>query len=82
MGQQNKVHERNMGTHRCIIVYLCSDLWTYLWICVKERTASLHVIENINISFWQIWHFDIKGTGWVGLQLGIVLMKTVGRFDM
>ena len=24
--------------------------------------------EVINIDFWQIWHFDVKSTGWVGLE--------------
>ena len=71
-----------MGTHRYITVYLCSDLYSYLWTCVNERKTSLHVFENMNISFWQIWHFDIKETAWVGLQRSIILMQNVGRFDM
>ena len=29
-----------------------------------------------------IWHFDVKGTGWVGLLLSVILMQTVGRFNM
>ena len=40
------------------------------------------MFEGINIDFWQIWHFDVNGTGWVGLQLDIILTKTVGRFDV
>ena len=45
------------------LIYLCT--------CVKERKASLNFLryfmfEGINIDFWQIWHFDVNGTGWVG----------------
>ena len=36
----------------------------------------------MNIDFWQIWHFDMKGTGWVGLKLRIIFTRTVGRFRM
>ena len=35
--------------------------------------------EAINIDFWHFLHFGIMGTGWVGLQLSVILM---GRFDM
>ena len=54
---------------------------------MKERKASLKVLssfisEVININFWQIWHFDLRGTGWVGLELSIIFRQTVGRFDM
>ena len=57
------------------LVYLCT--------CVKERKASLKFLhkfytEVMNINFWQILHFDVKGTGWLGLELSII----VGRFDM
>ena len=38
--------------------------------------------EVINIDFWQIWHFDVKSTGWVGLERSIIFMQTVRRFDM
>ena len=38
--------------------------------------------EVINIDFRQIWHFDVKGTGWVGLELSIIMTQTVGKFDM
>ena len=38
--------------------------------------------EVINIDFWQIWDFNVKGTGWVDLELSIILTQTVGRFDM
>ena len=36
----------------------------------------------MNINFWQIWHFDVKGAGWVGLELSVILTLTVGRVDM
>ena len=38
----------------------------------------------MSINFWQIWHFDVKGTGWVGLELelSIIFMQTLERFDM
>ena len=29
-----------------------------------------------------IWHYDMKGPGWVGLQRSIIFTLTVGRFDM
>ena len=38
--------------------------------------------EVININFPQFWSFEVKGTGWVGLDLGIIFTETVGRFDM
>ena len=38
--------------------------------------------EVIIIHFWQIWHFDMKGTGWVGLERSLIFTQTVGRFDM
>ena len=38
--------------------------------------------EVINIDFRHIWHFDFKSTGWVGLQLNVILTQTVRRFDM
>ena len=36
------------------------------------------ILEAISINFWQIWHFDVKDTGWVC----IILKQTVERFDM
>ena len=36
----------------------------------------------MNINFRQILHFDVKPTGWVGLELSNILTQTVGRFDM
>ena len=46
--------------------------------------------EVVNIHFRQVWHFDVKGIGWVGTgwgvrgwgTLSVVLTQTVGRFDI
>lgn len=38
--------------------------------------------EVINVDCWQIWLFDVKGTGWAVLQLSVILTLTVGKFDM
>ena len=35
------------------------------------------ISEVINIDFWQIYHFDVKGTGWVSLELSIIFTQTV-----
>ena len=40
------------------------------------------IFEVINIDFWHIWHFDGKGTGWVDVELSVILAQTVLRFDM
>ena len=42
---------------------------------------SNFIFEVININFQQIWHFNTKDTGCMGLRLIITLMQTVGRFD-
>ena len=31
------------------------------------------IFEAINIDFWQIWHYDAKDAGWVGLKLNVIL---------
>ena len=55
---------------------------------MKEIKASLKFSYNnfiskvINIIFRQISHFDVKGTGWVGLKDSIIFTQTVGRFGM
>ena len=54
---------------------------------MKERKAPSKFLPNfvsgvINIDFWKIWHFDVKGTGWVGLELSIIFTQVMGRFDM
>ena len=47
-----------------------------------KNLYTYFISEVIDIDFWQIWHFDGKGTGWVGLELSIILTQTVERFDM
>ena len=47
-----------------------------------EIKKSFIVFEVININFWEIWYFDIKDTGWVDLQLRVILTQIVGRFNM
>ena len=65
------------------IFELCTNLCTYLCTCVKERKINSNFIsEVINIDFRQIWYFDMKGTGWVGLELSIIFTQTMGSFDM
>ena len=45
----------------------------------KKSFIKLHKLHTnflfgiINVDFWQIWHFDVKGTGWMGLQLSVIL---------
>ena len=48
---------------------------------IKIPTLILY-LKLKNIDFRQIWHFDVKATGWVGLQLSVILMQNVGKFDM
>ena len=33
------------------------------------------IFEVININFCQIWLLDVKGTGWLGLQLSTILAQ-------
>ena len=65
-------------------MFLCSNLCTYLLMHLCEGKKKFHYIsytnfifEVINIDFWQTWHFDVKDTGWVGLQLSIIFMQIV-----
>ena len=49
----------------------------------KEKIPHTNFIfAVININFWQIWHFNVKGTGWLVLNLSVILTQTVGKFDM
>ena len=61
-------------------------LFIYALLWKKEKLHwnyyTSFISEIINIDFWQIWHFDRKWTGRVGLELSIILMQTVGIFDM
>ena len=70
-----------------MFVYALIYVFIYLCTYLKERKASLSHIyyfmsEVINVDFWQIWDFDVKGTGWVSLELSIIFEQTVGKFDM
>ena len=38
--------------------------------------------EVINIDFQEIYNFDVKDKGWVGLKFSVILILIVGRFDM
>ena len=56
-------------------------------LCERKKSfikisTLVFISEVINIDFWQIWHFGVKGTGWVILELCIIFMQTEGRFDM
>ena len=61
-------------------------LFIYALLPKKEKfhynSYTNFIPEVINIDFVQICHFDVKGSGWVGLELSIVLAQAVGRFDI
>ena len=40
-----------------------------------SKRSSIKVPEVININFPQIWYFEVKGTGWVGLELSVILAQ-------
>ena len=53
----------------------------FMHLCQRKK-SFIKIPEFINIDFPQIWHFEVKGSGWAGLELRIILTQTVGRFDM
>ena len=78
---KRKGYGHNMGTWN-YLVYLFTLKFMIIFIdalVVKEKIVEkLHYLSHSinfiylnwevgNINFWQIWHFDIKDTGWVGL---------------
>ena len=70
---------------RDAIWYICSctNLCTY----VKERKTSwkfqrLFYTWNYKHRFSTDLAFLNEGTGWVGLERNVILIQTVGRFDM
>ena len=69
-------------------VYIIYLLHLFIDACVQKNEKPHYIsytnfiFEVKNITFWQIWHFDVKEAGWVGLQLSIILIQTVGRSDM
>ena len=63
----------------CALIYLCT--------CVKERKASLKFLHKF--CTWRYKDrssadlaFDVNGTGWVCLQISVILTQTMGKFDM
>ena len=70
----------------CLFMHYFIQLFIYALVWKKEKVHwnfyTSFTSEVINIDFWPIWHFDVKGTGWVGLEVSIIFMRTVGRFDM
>ena len=57
-------------------------IYTLVWKKENFHSYTNLISEVININFWQIWHFDVTGTGWVDLELSIIFTQTVWRFDM
>ena len=61
-------------------------IYTIVWKKEKlhQNSYTNFISEVINIDFQQIWYFDVKGTGWVGLELeiSIIFMQSLGRFQM
>ena len=55
--------------------------FTYALVLKKEKLNQNFYVnfiyEVINIHFWKIWHFDVNGTEWMGLELSVILMQTV-----
>ena len=41
--------------------------WLLPWKSFTIFHKLILYFEVINIDFWQVWHFDVKDTGWVGL---------------
>ena len=61
-------------------------IYTIVWKKAKlhQNSYTNFISEVVNIDFWQIWHFNVKGAGWVGLELeiSIIFMQSLGRFQM
>ena len=61
-------------------------IYTIVWKKEKlhQNSYTNFISEVVNIDFWQIWHFNVKGAGWVGLELeiSIIFMQSLGRFQM
>ena len=45
----------------------------------QRKKNFIEFPEVITIDFPQIRHFELKGTGWVGLELSVILTQTVGK---
>ena len=61
-------------------------LFIYALVWKKEKlhlnSYTNFISEVINIDFQEIYHFDVKDEGWVGLKFSVILILIVGRFDM
>ena len=82
-----KGHRWSTSTwHYNIFVYALIYAFIYSCTWVKEKlhwnSYTNFISEVINIDFRQIWHFDMKGTGWVGLERCIIFTQTMWSFDM
>ena len=80
---------KDMDEHLRLYICLCSNLCTFLFNALVWKNEKLRpnshtnfISEVINIDFWRIWHFDVKGTGWVDLEHTVILTQSVRRFDM
>ena len=80
-----------MSTWRYIIYFyalIYAIIYLYMFLCKrKKRFIKITIYTNfisavIDINFWRIWYFHMKGTGLVGLEPSIIFMQTEGRFDM
>ena len=54
----------------------------FMHLCERKKSFIKFIYEVVNFDFQQIWHFDVKGTGLVGLELSIIFVQTEGTFDM
>ena len=61
-------------------------LFIYALVWKKEKlhlnSYTNFIFEVINIDFQEIYNFDVKDKGWVGLKFSVILILIVGRFDM
>ena len=61
-------------------------LFIYALVWKKEKlhlnSYTNFISEVINIDFQEIYNFDVKDKGWVGLKFSVILILIVGRFDM
>ena len=58
-------------------------VYASIYALLSKKKSFIKIPEVINIDFPQILHFEVKGTGWVGLGFSVILTQTVvGRFGM
>ena len=53
-------------------------------LCERKKSfiKILTLILYLKFRFLAMWYFDVKGTGWVGLERSIIFTEAVGRFSM